>query len=139
MRGVRLVLTVCAGLLGSLGISGCKFSGLAPSLAVVQTADLGTIGGNPKILGRDGGYSGMFAGNSVWVFDDTFLATPNAEGQTLISDSWAWTTDLNAAQGITLISAQPGDFNFAADKSCTSPTRIPPWLSRVNYSSHRCR
>jgi len=50
---------------------------------------------------RDGGYSGMFAGNSVWVFGDTFLATPNAAGQTLISDSWAWTTQLNAAQGIT--------------------------------------
>jgi hypothetical protein len=67
----------------------------------VQTRDLGTIGSNPKILGRDGGYSGMFAGNSVWVFGDTFLAAPNAEGQTLISDSWAWTTNLNAAEGIT--------------------------------------
>jgi len=101
MRGVRLALTVCVGLLGSLGMSGCKSSGPPPSLAVVQTTDLGTIGSNPKILGRDGGYSGMFAGNSVWVFGDTFLATPNAAGQTLISDSWAWTTQLNAAQGIT--------------------------------------
>jgi hypothetical protein len=59
------------------------------------------IANNPKILGRDGGYSGMFAGNSVWVYGDTFLANASAEGQTLISDSWASTTDLHAAGGIT--------------------------------------
>jgi hypothetical protein len=68
---------------------------------VVQATDLGVIGSNPEILGRDGGYSGLFAGNSVWVFGDTFLANPNADGQTLISDSWESTTDLNAADGIT--------------------------------------
>jgi hypothetical protein len=59
------------------------------------------IGSNPDILGRDGGYSGMFAGDSVWVYGDTFLANLNAEGEALINDSWAWTTDLNAADGIT--------------------------------------
>jgi hypothetical protein len=101
MRVFRLVLSVCVGLLGSLAISGCGSPGPAPSLAVAQTTDLGTIGNNPKILGRDGGYSGMFGGNSVWVFGDTFLVNPNAEGQTLISDSWAFTTDLNAASGIS--------------------------------------
>ena len=82
-------------------MSGCGTSGPPPSLAVVQTTDLGTIGSDSKILGRDGGFSGVFAGNSVWVYGDTFLADPNAEGQTLISDSWGWTTDLNAGKGIT--------------------------------------
>jgi len=101
MRALGLVLNVCFGSLGVLGMSGCGSSGPPASLAVVQTADLGTIGSNAEILGRDGGYSGMFAGNSVWVFGDTFLAKPNAEGETLISDSWTSTTDLNAAHGIT--------------------------------------
>ncbi len=101
MRALSLVLTVCFGLPGILGMSGCGSSGPPPSLAVVKAADLGMIGSNPDILGRDGGYSGMFAGNSVWVYGDTFLAKPNAEGETLISGTWAWTTDLNAADGIT--------------------------------------
>jgi hypothetical protein len=101
MRALIVGLTACAGLFGILGMPGCGSSGPPPSLAVVQTTDLGPIGSNPEILGRDGGYSGTFAGKSVWVFGDTFLANPNAEGQTLISDSWEWTTDLNAADGIT--------------------------------------
>ncbi len=81
-------------------MTGCGASGPPASLGVVQAGDLGVIGSNPKIVGRDGGYSGVFGGNSVWVFGDTFLANPNADGQTLISDSWEWTTDLNAAGGI---------------------------------------
>jgi hypothetical protein len=93
MRAFRLGPIVCAGLLGFLGTAGCGPSG--------QTADLGVIGNNLKILGRDGGYSGVLDGYSVWVYGDTFLANPNAQGQTLISDSWAFTTDVNAADGIT--------------------------------------
>ena len=42
----------------------------------------------------------MFGGNSVWLYGDTFLVNPNAQGQTLISDSWAWTTSFDATPGI---------------------------------------
>jgi len=101
MRASILVSTICIGWVVALGMSGCGSSGPPPNLTVVQATDLGVIDANPKILGRDGGYSGTFAGNSVWVYGDTFLANPNAEGETLISDSWASTTDLNAAGGIT--------------------------------------
>jgi len=100
MRALSLSLAVC-GLLAVLTMTGCGSSGPPASLTVAQATDLGTIGNNPKILGRDGGYSGVFAGNSVWVYGDTFLANPNAAGDSLISDSWASTTDLNAAAGIT--------------------------------------
>jgi hypothetical protein len=100
MRVLSLSLAVC-GLLAVLTMTGCGSSGPPASLTVVQAVDLGAIGNNPKILGRDGGYSGLFSGNSVWVYGDTFLVNPNAEGDTLISDSWASTTDLNAADGIT--------------------------------------
>jgi hypothetical protein len=92
--------------LSVLGISGCSFypsgnSGPAAELTVVQTTDLGAIGSNPGIVGRDGGYSGVFGGYAVWLYGDTFLTNPNAQGQALISDSWSFTTDFDAQDGIT--------------------------------------
>lgn len=102
MRAFGYAIARCFGLLLILSlVLSCGSSGPPPSLEVVSATDLGAIGNNPKILGRDGGSSGLFAGKSVWTYGDTFLAQPNAEGQTLISDSWAFTTDLNAAHGIT--------------------------------------
>ena len=62
--------------------------------------DLGPIQTNPDILGRDGGYSAMFQGNSVWLYGDTFIAKANAENRTLLSDSWSFTADLDAQGGI---------------------------------------
>ncbi|HXW57261.1 MAG TPA: DUF4185 domain-containing protein [Candidatus Cybelea sp.] len=93
-------------LLSAFAFTGCSLypsggSGPAPDLRVAQVTDLGPILLNPKVVGRDGGYSGVFAGYSIWVFGDTFLASPNAEGETLISDSWAFTADLSASGGIT--------------------------------------
>jgi hypothetical protein len=75
-------------------------SGPSPNLTVVKATDLGAIPKNPDILGRDGAYSTLFQGYSVWLYGDTFLAKPNAENRTLISDSWSYTTDLNAQNGI---------------------------------------
>jgi hypothetical protein len=105
MRTLRVYLTAFL-LLSIAGLSACSLypggnSGPPPSLAVVEANDLGTFGTNPKILGRDGGYSGIFGGFAVWIYGDTFLANPNVQGQTLISDSWAFTPDLNATAGIT--------------------------------------
>jgi hypothetical protein len=62
---------------------------------------MGTIPTNLDILGRDGGYSVFFQGQSVWLYGDTFLAQPNSQGFTLISDSWSYTSDLTAKGGIT--------------------------------------
>ncbi|MGB6725719.1 MAG: DUF4185 domain-containing protein [Terracidiphilus sp.] len=89
-----------------------------PGLTVVQATDLGAIPTNPEILGRDGGYSALFDGNSVWLYGDTFLAKPNAEDFTLISDSWSYTTDLNAQGGIA-------GFKEKTDSS-GAPTMILP-------------
>lgn len=94
--GVWLVLRL------ALGLCGCSSNaGPPPDLMVVKARDLGTIPTNPDILGRDGAYSAVFHGYSVWLYGDTFLANPNAEGFGLISDSWSFTTDLNAQDGIT--------------------------------------
>jgi len=87
-----------------LGVSGCgpsPSSGPPPGLSIARVQDLGVIPTNPDILGRDGGYSALFQGYSVWLYGDTFIAKPNAEDQTLLSDSWSFTTDLNAQSGIT--------------------------------------
>ena len=103
MRGLGSLTAIC---IVALGLSGCSLypggqAGPPAGLTVVQATDLGTFGTNPKIVGRDGGYSGVFGGYVVWLYGDTFLANPNAQGQTLISDSWAYTADFNAADGIT--------------------------------------
>lgn len=90
----------------SLALSGCSLyptpsSGPAPALSIVQAQDLGPMATNPDILGRDGGYSALFQGNSVWLFGDTFIAKPDAQNRTLLSDSWSFTTSLSAQGGIT--------------------------------------
>jgi hypothetical protein len=56
---------------------------------------------NPDILGRDGAYSALFQGNSVWIYGDTFIAKPDAQDRTLLSDSWSFTVDLNAQTGLS--------------------------------------
>lgn len=89
-----------------------------PGLTVVSATDLGSIPSSPDILGRDGGYSTLFDGNSVWLYGDTFLARPNVQDFTLISDSWSYTSDLNAQDGITGFQ-QPAD-------STGAPTMILP-------------
>lgn len=86
----------------ALGLSGCNSNPGPPAdLKVVKATDLGPIPTNPDILGRDGAYSALFQGYSVWLYGDTFLAHPDAEGRYLISDSWSFTKDLNAQDGIT--------------------------------------
>jgi hypothetical protein len=92
--------------LSILGLLGCNVypspsSGPPPASTVVQATNLGTIPTNPDILGRDGAGSALFQGYSVWLYGDTFIAKPNAEDQTLLSDTWSFTTNLNAQHGIT--------------------------------------
>jgi hypothetical protein len=88
------------------GLAGCSIyrsasQGPTPALSIASAQDLGVIPTNPDILGRDGGGSVLFQGHSVWIYGDTFIAKPNAEDQTLLSDSWSFTTDLTVQNGIT--------------------------------------
>jgi len=95
-------ISVCFLLLVAIVLSTCNSNpGPPPALTVANTTDLGAIPTNPDILGRDGAFSAIFHGYSVWVYGDTFLANPNANGRGLISDSWSFTTDLNAQTGLT--------------------------------------
>jgi Domain of unknown function (DUF4185) len=88
-------------LLLAFAMLGCNPNPGPPAALVVASAnDLGPIAVNPDIRARDGGFSTVFQGYSVWLYGDTFLTNPNADGRGLISDSWSYTTDLNAEHGI---------------------------------------
>jgi len=94
-----LALTLPFPFLLALLVAGCgsKYasSGPPPGL-VVNASDIGTLQTTSRILGRDGGYSGVFQGNDIWLYGDTFLASPDVQGQSLLSDTWSFSTNLSA-------------------------------------------
>jgi hypothetical protein len=72
----------------------------AANLIVAKVTDMGPVPQSPEIRGRDGGYSFLFGGHVVWSFGDTFLHHRNAEHRGLLSDSWSFTEDRNAMDGL---------------------------------------
>lgn len=71
-----------------------------PQLVVNSVRDMGVIRTNPMILKRDAGFSAQYENQSVWVFGDTMLDSPNAEDRLLLSNSWSSTYDFDAGDGI---------------------------------------
>jgi len=63
--------------------------------------DLGVVKTNRDIMGRDGGSSALFQGYSIWLYGDTFLEKPDALGRGLISNTWSYTKDMDAHNGIS--------------------------------------
>ena len=117
-------LFICAGFL----CAGCSVQLSPPSFYVVKATDLGVIATNPDILGRDGGYSALFQGYSVWVYGDTFLAQPNAQNFGLISDSWSYTANLSVANGSI------GGFEERLDSS-GAPAMILPETAASSFNA----
>ncbi len=76
--------------------------GPPPIPPLLQVNNLGVIGQNPDIYGRDGTYSALVNGRSVWTFGDTPLAVPGQSGDHWVDNSLSWTNDLDASDGITL-------------------------------------
>jgi hypothetical protein len=66
----------------------------------VQATELGPLPQNPDILGRDAVLSALFQGFSVWLYGDTVLANPDASRRNFVSNSWSYTSDLVASDGI---------------------------------------
>ncbi len=79
-------------LLGPLLALGC----VAPELRVVTSTELGPLQTNDAIRSRDGGYSTEWSGRSVWVYGDTVLATPGADGALGRDNTASWTEDISA-------------------------------------------
>ena len=107
MLSLHRVAALCAALIGFLGLSACGGGGEGSGGASLENAlmvrptDLGPIQTNTDILGRDGAYSAAFQGYSVWLYGDTFMANPDAAGRTFISDTWSFTSDLSASDGLS--------------------------------------
>ena len=68
--------------------------GPPPDVWVKSATDLGTLQTHSSITMRDGGYSTVFNGHSVWLYGDTFLNGENSNGYSLLSNTWNWTDNL---------------------------------------------
>lgn len=77
-------------------------SGAAAIPTVVSANAMGTVTQNSHVIGRDGNWSAVINGKSYWSFNDTSMNVANAEGENFISNTRAWTDNLNASNGITL-------------------------------------
>ncbi|MCU7937060.1 MAG: DUF4185 domain-containing protein [Candidatus Thiodiazotropha sp. (ex Dulcina madagascariensis)] len=72
----------------------------AAEMKIIEATDLGPVATHPLIRGRDGGYSAMFEGYSVWLYGDTFLNQSDEHGQRLVGNTWSYTNELDAGDGI---------------------------------------
>ncbi|MCU7926114.1 MAG: DUF4185 domain-containing protein [Candidatus Thiodiazotropha sp. (ex Dulcina madagascariensis)] len=93
-----------AAVLASFFIHGCSSDPdanmPAAEMKIIEVADLGPVATHPLIRGRDGGYSAMFEGYSVWLYGDTFLNQSDEHGQRLVGNTWSYTNELDAGDGI---------------------------------------
>ena len=72
-----------------------------PPAPLESAVELEVMEQAPEIAGRDGGYSALLWGHSVWNFGDTVLSVPDVDGETWHHNSWSVTDDLDAADGLT--------------------------------------
>jgi hypothetical protein len=77
-------------------------AGPPPIPPVESVTEIGTVGQNPVIGGRDGTFSALVDGRSMWTFGDTVLTVPGENGTYWDDNSLSWTADLEASDGITL-------------------------------------
>lgn len=72
-----------------------------PSVRTLAARDLGRLETSAKIRGRDGGYSALAFGRSVWLYGDSILASPGDDGGTWRNNTMSHTADLDARDGLT--------------------------------------
>ena len=99
-----------------------------PIPPVVSVTSLGPVVQNPDIYGRDGTFSALINGASVWTFGDTPMSLPGVLGNNWDDNSMSWTTNLDASRGI--------DLNHDLLDSTGAPAEyLPylPWEAKYNY------
>ncbi len=74
-----------------------------PRLTVVSAMEVGVVAMSPSVQGRDGGDSARLWGRTIFAYGDTFLNAPDAMGSQLHGNSFAFTTDTDASDGIAPI------------------------------------
>lgn len=94
--------------------------GDAPRIPAIESVEeLGPLRQHPRVNGRDNGQSAGYENRSIWVFGDTVTREP----WTFISSTGAATTDLRAADGITITSTDVFGTSGAA------PTNMIPYTA----------
>ncbi len=85
-------------------LAGCSSddeeNGPDPEVRILEVADQGILETAPVIRGRDGGYSAVYEDRSVWLYGDTFFNEEDEYGYKLHGNSWSWTDDFDASDGI---------------------------------------
>ncbi|MBI2889366.1 MAG: DUF4185 domain-containing protein [Nitrospirae bacterium] len=61
---------------------------------------MGALPATAAVKGRDGGYSVLFGKKSVWLYGDTVLSLVGEDGSAWRDNSWSWTEDTSAADGL---------------------------------------
>jgi len=89
-------------ILAGLAQAADSASNIPPIPPVVSTTETGTVKQNPDIYGRDGCFSAVVDGASMWTFGDTPLSVPGGEGIDWDDNSLSWTVNFDASQGIYL-------------------------------------
>lgn len=71
------------------------------AVRVADATEIAVLEQSPDIHGRDGGFSTQLWGRSVWVYGDTVLDREDELGRSWLHNSYSFTTDTNAGDGIT--------------------------------------
>lgn len=98
---ILVSFSVC-GLISVIAASAADSGKVPPIPPVESVTPLGTVTQNPVIYGRDGTFSALVQGVSLWTFGDTPMSVPGKLGNYWDDNSMSWTTNLDASQGINL-------------------------------------
>lgn len=79
-----------------VGLAACH----PAAVRVVRTEDLGPLPTTDAVKARDGGYSVAFGGRSAWLYGDTVLSVVGEDGGSWRDNTWSWTEDLDARDGL---------------------------------------
>jgi hypothetical protein len=93
-----------------------------PVPPVVSATDLGVVAEHAGVRARDGAISALVEGRSVWTFGDTPLNVPGHDGDRWADNTLAWTSDLDASDGLAL------DGNHL--DATGAPTEFIPYTAR---------
>jgi hypothetical protein len=99
-----------------------------PSLAVMSSTEIGTLQQSDLIVGRDGGWGVNAFGQEVFVFGDSFVTKADATGSSFHSNSYSFTDDLVAADGI-------GPLADRVDALGSPIPLVPPTTDEAQYNA----
>jgi hypothetical protein len=109
-------------------LAGC---GDAADLTIVSAKEVLVLEQSSAIQGRDGGGSGLAWGRSVWSFGDTVLTLDDEQGTNWHHNSFSFTDDLDARDGVQ-------GFTERSDSKGAPAYFIPPTVEEEAFNkAHR--